>query len=328
MRINRKRIKKIINSRYMIWTLAILLSFLLFQINNFVHRDKNKEIIYISAPETMKFAFEKTLDQLKLNKKYKIEMAKDKNEANFIVTEGSEAEGELFVYSPIIAVFNSDEKLYKDFIQKEIFVKSPIEASTADLYDFDFEKIIDEIIKNEKSDIKIYYPSKESNMWEEFYNFLLFTVNGGNYPKDDKSMEMAKQKIEVFLDDSRTEGIIDSNLNRIKGFPSNSIYFMTYAKLGELYEVNKLNVSCRIMYPKSVVWHNYYVKYDDKGKIIYEALESDLKGIISHETKIGYRMLRDNYYHSKHYNTVSFISRAYIGQRNEFNVVEVPKDSK
>ena len=60
-----------------------------------------------------------------------------------------------------------------------------IGTQESEYYDLDFNRIMNEIINNKGSKFKIYYPAKNTQLWEEFYSLLLITVNDGNYPKQD-----------------------------------------------------------------------------------------------------------------------------------------------
>ena len=310
------------------WAIAIGLSFLWIQCDKW--RDaENVELepITVNAPKAMHEAFEATFEELKLDKKYRIEFT-ESEDANFTVTTQESEGGEEIAYSPIIAVFNNDKELFQSYIDKEIFVPSDTEKAA---YDFDFQKIMMDIIENPNSSYKVYYP--DSNMGNEsvFYSFLIYTANGGFYPKDDTNMKEIKQQVEKFLNSKNTEKITSKTLDKINGFSKNSIYFMSLADLGYIFE-NK-GILCKVMYPKTVLYYNYYAYFDETGKIIYDALDDDIKKThFSYGEDIGYYYLKEigNYFVDQFQPEVSISytenrETIKIVLREHFNVVETPK---
>lgn len=318
--------------KYRYWLIALITSLLLLLLDSWFGFSSPKTTIFVNAPENMHDAFVQTLDDTRLDKKYQIEFTDDIKSANFVVTQGSTDDGKLIAYSPIVAVFSPDEDLYNDLIAKKIFVKSTVSSESnvdSEEYDFDFKKIIDSIVL-EDSDFgfKIYYPSEHSDTWEEFYSFLLFTVNDGYYPKEGKDMESSSTKIEAFLNSRYTESIDITDLKRTNGFAKDSIYFMPFVDLKYLYD-NSGSISCRVMYPKAVVYHNYYANYDETGQILYDALDLPEKGIFAIKGHSGYYNLRSSCYHTKYSKSTNYIGNAVLGDtRNTFNGIEIPRTTR
>ena len=311
--------------RISIWCIATVIALLFLWISSCTSKDENpnRTTILMYAPETMVEAFQGTFEVLKLDKDYIIEGTDDINEANFIVREGMNKEGKLFAYSPIVAVFNSDTEYMNSLIEKEIFVTSELET---DEYDFDFNKIIQQILTGKECEFKVYYPSKDSDSWDEFYSFMLFTVNDGYYPNTGEEMEQAKKVVEEFFNSKNAEPFNNNTIERSHGIAKNSIYFMAYADLSRVYSQSG-GFSCRIMYPKTVVYHSYYATYDELGKLIYDSLEQDDNSFLapeSHKRNIGYMYLRGNGYNTKYTSHVSGIGQNVYGKRETFNGVEIP----
>ena len=306
------------------WMMAIGVAFILIMLSNKFSDNPNKTIILVNAPKSIVQALENTLEYLDMHKDYKIIYTEDSENANFVVKQGLGKDGKLIAYSPIIAVFNSDEELQKRLIDENIFVSSEVKP---DEYDFDFKKIIDQIVGNKSCEFKIYYPSKNSDTWEEFYHFLLFTVNDGYYPKSAEEIENANQTIKAFLNSKNAEPINNNTLERSNGFAENSIYFMAYTDLARLYE-GSVNYYCRVMYPKTVVYHNYYASFDETGKILYDLFEYDKKGSLlrwdGDIDNIGYYFLRAKGYCTKYSTYIGSTSSYIEGLRKEFNGVEIP----
>lgn len=312
--------------RYISWGIALGVSavFLIisFAVDYSKTSDSRKTTILVNAPDMMMSAFEKNFEELKLDKDYIIQYTKDTTKANFVVNEGIEnTDGELIAYSPIVSVFNSDEDLKEELVKKEILVTSEI---SPDYVDLDFNKMINEIISNSKSEYRIYYPSKQSNKWEEFYNFLLFTVNGGYYPNE-QELENCNKTIEAFLNSKNTIQFTMKDLDKFNGFDKNSFYFMTYSELSEFNSKNG-EIPCRMVYPKYVVYHSFYADFDETGKILYDSLENTKESLFETYKEVGYQYLRIiGKYHTNYSSNTYAISTSVVGdERGKFNGVQIP----
>lgn len=315
--------KKSEHKKYACWAVAVIVG-LLFVLIGRVNEaklnqvPKEKTTIYVKAPEDMKSVFKDVIIKTSLNKDYEIEFTNEENKANFTVKEGLKNDGELIAYSPIIAVFNGSDETFNEYKEKELFVKSDINNSD---YDFDFKKVIDEILFSQNSEFKIYYPSQNSTMWDEFYSFLLFTVNDGYYPKEGTDMEEAVKNIEDFFNSRNAEPIDNYNIRIMNGISKNSIYFMTYADLAHLDKnSSQKKNSFRIMYPKTVVYHNYYAKFDEIGLNLYNALGKSTWI----QENVGYYYLEKQYYNTKYSFGVPNMSTNIQGERTQFNSAEIP----
>lgn len=319
---------QLLKQKYRFWTIGIVIAMVFTFISNIIPKAPDpteRSVITVNAPENMQAGFEQTLEKLKADKQYELQYTDDPN-ANFVVSEGSNANGELIAYSPFVAVFNSDEKLYDRLVKEEIFVPSEIDS---DWEDFDFKKIMEQSLSSEGSNFKIYYPSKDSDYWDEFYNFLLFTANDGYYPKAGTNMEETVKTVNNFLDCKNVESVSSSSLKRINSIPQNVIYFITYADLAHIYRSSGIS-GFIVMYPKTVVYHSYYMTYDETGKILHDFLSEPFESFFDgcYDT-LGYDMLYYYSYLNTRYNsgTVRFTSMNYndIKKRDYYNAVEIPE---
>ncbi len=317
----------LIKQKYRFWVIGIIIAMIFTVISNISKAPEPAErtVITINAPENMQSGFQKTLEKLKVEKQYELQYTDNPN-ANFTVSEGSNANGELIAYSPFVAVFNSDEKLYDNLVKEEIFVPSKVDS---DWDDFDFKKIMDQSLSTDGSSFKIYYPSQDSDYWDEFYNFLLFTANDGYYPKAGTNMEETVKTVEEFLSCKNVEPVSSNSLKRINSIPQNSIYFITYADLAYIYRTSGIS-GFIVMYPKTVVYHSYYMAYDETGKILYDFLSQSHESFFGgcYDT-VGYDMLYYYSYLNTRYTsgTVRFTSTNYndIKKRDQYNAVEIPE---
>ena len=208
------------------WIVAVGVAVLLLLISNWTKVNPDRTTILVKAPEPMVTAFQNAFDELNLDKDYIIEATDDLTKANFVVREGMNEEGKLIAYSPIVAVFNADNDYKDSLTEKGIFVTSEFDSNYED---FDFSKVIQEAISKKGCEFKVYYPIRDSGSWEEFYSFMLFTVNDGYYPGTVEEMTKAKQTIEKFLNSKYAEPFNNNTIERSNGIARNSIYFMAYA---------------------------------------------------------------------------------------------------
>lgn len=315
-------------SRLKFWGIAIVVGLIILLLGQCGKKETTpKETIMVNAPQAMHTAFEGTLEDLKLDDTYEIKFTS--KESNFAVTTQQSDSNELIAYSPLIAVFNEDEEMYESYIEKEIFVPSDTEPEE---YDFDFKKIMEDIIENPNSIYKVYYPDSSICNASVFYTFLLYTANDGCYPSDGANMEETKQLVDAFLQSNNTEPIGTETLDKIRGFSKNSIYFMPLSDIGYIYETEEIR--CRVMYPRTVVYCNYYASFDEVGKILFDALGQESGDFLSKVEYTGYYKLCSlgNYF-VKQYEasvTISYYDNgkrfsSYLKLRENFNAVEMPE---
>ena len=317
-------------SRLRMWGMVTAVSLILLLLGRCVQGGEAipTETIYLNVPQAMHQAFKVTLEDLKLDETYELKFTN--KEANFTVTTQKDDSNELIAFSPLVSVFNSDEEMYESYIQEGIFIPSDTEPEQ---YDFDFQKIMKDIIENEKSIYKVYYPDSSICNPSVFYTFLLYTANDECYPTDGENMAETTELVEAFLQSKNSEPIGLEALDKIKGFSKNSIYFLPLADLGYVYESEK--ILCRVMYPKTVVYCNYYASFDEVGKVLFDALEEKSGGFWSGEKECtGYYNLRyyGNYFVKPYEATVSIVFYSGNGRyqhnlrlRENFNAVELPE---
>lgn len=311
--------------RIKFWAIAVVIGLAFALLGKACSNEKEvTQAITVNAPQAMHVAFEETLKDVKLHKKYSIEFTNSKD-ANFTVTNQKSSSSELIAYSPVVAVFNEDEELYQSYIEKEIFIPSDTEPEA---YDFDFKKIMTDIIENPNSMYKVYYPDETMCDWSVFYAFLLYTANDGCYPSNGANMTETKQVVDEFLQSKSTEPISREGVDKAGGFAKNSIYFMPLADLGYIC-ANKA-IGCKVMYPKITVYCNYYASFDEMGKILYDALDIDVEGFSFNAKDIGYYNLwkSGKYFVKQYKNEVHlYINGSELRLRKNFNAVDVQENT-
>ena len=310
--------------RIKLWAWAIVLALILAWCGSCVPKDIERKQITVNAPQAMHTAFEETLNESKLKDEYEIKFTNSEN-ANFTVTTQKTENSELIAYSPVVAVFNLDEEQYNSYIEQGIFVPSETEA---DAYDFDFWKIMCDIVENPDSIYKVYYPDSSIGDWNVFYTFLLYTANNECYPSEGANMAETKELVEAFLNSKNTEAISTDSLEKISGYSKNSVYFMSLADLGYICEQKK--VPCRVMFTKTVVSYNYYVTFDETGEKLFDVLDDDVNYFIVVDEIKGYSNLRStgNYFVTQLDPSVSIYQYIngdthYLELRETYNSVEV-----
>lgn len=236
-------------------------------------------------------------------------------DANFIVEEGGcNNVGEFIAYTPFVAVFNLEENLQYELIREEIFIKSRIDSQR---YDLDFKRIMKQVLDGNCS-FNIYIPEKTSVYWEEFYIFLVITLNEGIFPKNIENLEEIQEDIQSFLNSDKVQ-YTNYAINSIK---KDSIVFITYLDLAELYE-NIETQDILIMYPIDVVCHNYYASFDEKGKRIFDLFTDSYRSIIIKTDNMGHYILNKNYFNTVYTRGVPQFTKKDIGKRDSYKVFEV-----
>lgn len=269
----------------------------------------SKITICINVPYSMQKSFQDTVKIM--GNKYILKFT-DSLDANFIVEEGNcDSMGEFIAYTPFVAVFNLGENLREELIGKEVFIKSNIDSEN---YDLDFKKIMNQVL-DENCSFDIYIPEKTSVYWKEFYTFLVITLNDGNFPKDIELLEETQEKVHSFLNSNKIK-YTNYSINNI---PKNSILFITYLDLAEIYN-NMETKDILIMYPKDVVCHNYYASFDEKGKILFDLLTNTHHSIFIKTDNIGYYILNNSYFNTVYTRGVPEFTKNNIGKRDLYNM--------
>lgn len=323
MNARKKRIKQ-----WIVTAIVALAIFGIGQLIEYVESLPEKQPITVYAPADMQTAFEHALKMSSLKGTHYIVMTNDPN-SNICVSYGKQEDVnyQKFAFSPFIVAYSHDESCFKALKKSEVCVPSVYKD---DYYEIDFLKVINEVIEEgkwanlgiEKQDkIKVFYPSEESIYWDDFYNFLLVTVNNGIYPEDVSELQNAEQVIDKFLNSQYTEGISDfgEQAKRIGGFPTTAFYVLPEK---EAYRIqSNESVYVRFLYPTQTVYFNYYIKGDELGQQIIEAFD---------ETSLSYDFygeLVKQCYRSSQVSTLTGNSYVY-DDRNVYNVVQIPEVKK
>ncbi len=315
---------KMRKKRLIFWALCICISLILGYINDEYYKEKANLVVY--APEDMKEAFSVALKEAGLNSNYRIAITTEKEKADICVDYGKENNSYTkFAFSPFVVSYSSDENHIKDLKKDGVLIESEYYTSEK-YYDIDFKKVVDEVIEEGKwenlgvddkklSTIKIFYPAESTIYWDDFYDFMLVTVNNGTYPESIEKLENAEEYVGRFLKSSFTEPVTDfeEQVVRTNGFPESSFYVFP-EKLGFQVSSDTGNYT-RFFYPTSTVNFNYYLKATtDLGKRVVNSIDdSDF-----------YEKLNDKEYRSKSETSIDAgLFTKVHDSRDAYKVVEV-----
>lgn len=310
-----------LREKYHYWIIGVTLAAIFLIIGNGAKSDDKEKIpdsekttITANVPEDMKDIFTSIFNEHKFDKQYILKFTNTSN-ANFTVTQGLDRNGgELFAYTPFLAVIDDDSD-FKDALKQEAYLVESVSAS--DAHDLDFKKLMEEASKPE-SEFNVYYPREDSIYWDEFYAFLLITANNGVYPKNDIDLKNAEKFVNTFLSSNNAIPMSRTEIKQIQSIPTYNFYFMTYVDFKDYFGSSN---SVMLAYPKAVVNHNYYVSYDEIGKVMYDAFSTSV-GVFGLS---GYTSLYNNYYNTVEDDKVSGTS---AGARKEYNSVSIPETVK
>lgn len=317
------------------WGVAVIACALLFAAGKYVDYlatkppEPEKQVITVNAPADMESAFKDALVVAEMDDTHKIVMT-DQVDANICIGYGMQNDEsyQKMAYTPFIVAYNTSSEHQKKLRKSGVFVESPYDDNFLEV---DVLKIIDEAIGEGKwanfglkdeNEFKVFYPDENSVYWNDFYDFLLVTVNDGQYPKNEEEMENAKEIIRQFLDSEYTEGVTDfyEQVARTSGFPSSAFYILT--EKDALVICSKQRETADIYYPIKTVYFNYYVKGDDVGKQIVEILgKSKTEFLASYDF---YRELSYERYRSANYSMLSSTESYTSYERDVYNVAKIP----
>jgi hypothetical protein len=145
---------------------------------------------------------------------------------------------------------------------------------------------------------------------------LIITLNDGEYPQSDEEMTKIEESIAKFLNSKKSEAVADfsEKMNRNNGFTTNTIYFIPEKLAMSLSADN--NKKVKLYYPIYTVYYNYYLKYDEIGGKIINAVNE-------HHIIDSYDKLYDNAYRTERIPNLDFVlmySNVY-GLRNTYEVI-------
>ena len=312
-------------SRILFWFICLIIAVLLIIGNEFVSGNiiKEKKAITVYAPKDMDSAFKVALRKTELSKNYKIVMVEDEN-ADICVGYAKENDKQYskFAFSPFIVAYNHEDKYYKEMKKAEVLKLSQYNDR---LYEIDLQRIINEVISEgewqnlgikDLQKIKIFYPSEDTVYYNDFYDFMLVTVNNGIYPIEEECLKKATDMIKKFEESPYTEAVSDfsTKVKRVGGFPNNVLWIIPEKTAYELAYYNGKKRYVRVLYPINTVYFNYYIKGNELGeKLINEAEESNF-----------YKLLNKSNYRNDYTSDVK-LKDAVFGARDEYNVVDIHK---
>lgn len=289
----------------------------------FTNTHTPKEVITVYAPEDMQKAFSKNLSKAELSSKYKIEITENLENADICVNYQKEGDEnyEKFAFSPFVIGYSTDKDCLKSLIKANTIIPS---AFDEEYYEIDLLKVINEVIEDGKwknlgieneKEIKLFYPAEDTIYWQDFYNFMLLTVNRGKYPNTDSEMKNAVEYVENFISSSCTEAVrnFDEKIERTGGFKDNSIFILPEKAMQDL-SLSSENYG-RLFYPLQTINFYYYITGNtDVGKEVVKNLTDKFYELIREK---GYR----NSTYSSYYNRGDLYDL-----RDVYNTVEVPKE--
>lgn len=259
--------------RITVWLLILLVSLTCWGLAKIdwasIKKEERTEIC-VNAPQDMEKAFNSALKSANLQNDYKIVIT-DSSSASITVVEGgaNEEEYQKIAFSPFVCAMSrsiSSRKMQK----AGILEKSQFDSNeqVMDLYDI-IIKVISGIswdyinVKDQNGhslgDIIVYYPDESTTYWNDFYNFMLVTLNDGEYPKDETQLQHAEDIMQKFFDNKNTIAVTDfaERVARNGGFTANSVYLIPEKLVTDL--SNELSKQVEILYPKYTTYYSYYI---------------------------------------------------------------------
>lgn len=313
---------KVWTKRIIAWILGVIVAVVFVAVDKNINNEKAS--ITVNAPANMKMAFDKARVDAGLKSDYELVMT-DSNTANIVVSSGKADDPEYikFAFSPFVIGYDSAaDKYYKQLRKSNVLTPSEFNNN---LYEIDFLKVIDEVTEEGKwsnlgvsdlNTIKVFYPSKDSYYWHDFYDFMLVTVNGGKYPEE-AELKSAKEAVQRFLNSSYTEAVTDfsERIERTGGFTSNAFWILPES------EAFFLNNNVMLLYPKVTVYCNFYVKGDEIGKKLIDAFDTEHLLDGNFYTSLYYK----GYRNQKYSNICG--SERIQGQRDIYNIAKIPENT-
>lgn len=289
---------------------------------------KEKQPIKVYAPKDMSVAFDCAMYNSELGWEYKIEMVEDEGLADICVKCSHEDNNDdiKIAYSPIVVGYSQNKYNFDKLKEKNILIPSEYNS---DNFEIVFLKIVNEVINEGKwlnlgieelNQVKVFYPSEDTPYWDYFYDFMLVTVNNGNYPNTDAELKSSKEIVKRFIESKYTEQFdnIEEQLNRTGGFTDNALWILPEKDL-----IN-LNLECRVLYPTNTVYVNFYAEADEIGSKLVGDFDkqSILVGNFYYGlNRNGYRTEKDSKFNfnNGNYNKIYDL-------RNEYSIAKIPEN--
>jgi len=317
--------------RIISWILSLICAFILFHGEEwFKNVTAEKPQLYVYAPADMEEAFMRALDYSGMKHDgYKLLMTHDVSKANIVVEMGKEFDSEYtkILYSPFVVAYSSEDKNLKNMRKAGMLQDA---FFNDDYKEINFNKVIEEVAGEgewenlgvkDMGKMKVYYPAPGTKYYTDYYDFMLVTVNGGSYPKNETDLQKAMEQITCFENSDYTEGVKDfsEKVDRAGGFTENILYLIPEQEVNKI--ANSARKSVRLFYPTITVYANYYIKADDIGSKLVAILDQD-------GTFLGnfYDYIAGELYRSDWRNVLSFSASYLYGERDVYNVLHLEKD--
>lgn len=244
-------------NRMIFWIVSLIICSIMVLIYN---KEKNK------IPQEEKIPIKVYCDMLELESGVKniiedstlgennrVVFTKSKSEAEFILTNKISASDTGYIKvgnSPLVVAFDKDS--FKSYEEKNYLTKKK-----DDSYIMNFEKIINDVIKDEW-DGEIYCPKSDTREGELFFKFLLANLNEGTYPNNENAIQDITKKANDFFSKSNIHqvDVIDQLKNK-KSVEAQELYIFFEANL-EKFKNNSYKFE--ICYPNNTVTYDIFYK--------------------------------------------------------------------
>lgn len=280
--------------RIIAWVLCLIVSVAYIGINKYVENlpEKDsastvkKEELYIYSDVESESVVKKAFDNTSSSSSYKLEFKSEPSENIWNITKNlsllsnndddDEEENKdnsdtvLTSFTPLIIGMKNSKSLQK-YAENELLTSTEeINNSVEDEISIDFKKIIDAVVDGENwslfggenKEIKIFVPKEDTIEGKIFYNFLLVTINNGNYPENEETLKTVKETANSFLKSSncvKVENVINE-LNKISSINATDIYVLFEADFmnSTVWSQEKLDIS--LAYPNTTLVKHIYTK--------------------------------------------------------------------
>ena len=283
--------------RIILWVIFLAISVVYIAFNEYQkslpveNTPTNKLYIYndVSSESLVKKAFDKT----ELSSKYTAEFKDDSDDVDIIITKNTaklmEDEDKIIStsYTPLIICMKNSKNLQKYQKSGLLISSNDIDNSVQDAITIDFKKLIDAVINGdnwsvfggEDNDFKIIVPEEDSVEGKIFYNFLLVTINNGNYPSNKEDLDSAKETANEFLKSCEKLPNAINELKKINSINATDIYVLFESDFikSSIWDQKKLDIS--VVYPKvTLVRHIYMqaIKENEQFISFFQSLSNDL----------------------------------------------------
>lgn len=284
--------------RIIAWVLCLIVSVAYIGINKYVEnlpeKDsastvKKEELIIYNDVES-ESVVKKAFDNTSLSSSYKLEFESEPSEDTWNITKNlsllsnnnddddeddeenkdNNSDTVLTSFTPLIIGMKNSKSL-QEYAENGLLISTEeINNSVEDEISIDFKKIIDAVVDGENwslfggenKEIKIFVPKEDTIEGKIFYNFLLVTINNGNYPENEETLKTVKETANSFLKSSncvKVENVINE-LNNISSINATDIYVLFEADFmnSTVWSQKKLDIS--LAYPNTTLVKHIYTK--------------------------------------------------------------------